>query len=161
ASNPVVQDVKNTTAGFGHGVMQVVDTGAQGIGYLTNHVTKFLADRGIGSRTDVQEAQDRSAALDKKITEENKAYEKKYGDSYLAKGGEIGGNLLATAPLLATGEGAVAAGPNALTRASPTVARLAATYGPNALVRLGIAAPAAGALSGAELGAATSSKSDE
>src|ERR1700761_4759927 len=39
--------VRNAAGGFGKGVMDVVNTGAEGIGFLTNHVTKLLADRGI------------------------------------------------------------------------------------------------------------------
>jgi hypothetical protein len=141
--------------------MEVANTGAQGIGYLTNHVTKFLADRGILTQPDAEEAQARSDALNKRIATENATYEKKHGDSYLAKGGEVAGNILATAPVLATGEGALAGGVGALTRYSPQVAQLAAKYGSNALVRLGIAAPVEGALGGAGIAGATSSGSDQ
>lgn len=160
-NNAVVQGLRDTGAGFGHGVMEVANTGAQGIGYLTNHITKFLADRGILTQSDVDEAKKRSDVLDKRIPQENAAYEKKHGNSYLAKGGEVAGNVLATAPLLATGEGALAVGANALTRLSPEIAKVAAKYGPNALVKLGIVAPVEGALGGAEIAGATSSGHDQ
>lgn len=161
SNSAVVQGLRDTGAGFGHGVMEVANTGSQGIGYLTNHVTKFLADRGIVSQSEADEAKKRSEILNKRIPAENEEYEKKHGDSYLAKGGEIAGNVLATAPLLATGEGALAGGANAATRYSPQIAQLVAKYGTNALVRLGIAAPAQGALGGAEIAGATSSGRDQ
>lgn len=157
----VIQGLRDTGAGFGHGVMEVANTGAQGIGYLTNHVTKFLADRGILSQSDVDEAKKRSEVLAKRIPQENQEYEKKHGNSYLASGGQVAGNLLATAPLLMTGEGALAEGANALTRYSPQIAQLAAKYGTNALVRLGVIAPVEGALAGGEIGGAASSGRDQ
>lgn len=160
-SGAIARGAYDLAGGFGHGVKEVVNTGAQGIGYLTNHITKFLADRGIGSQADLDEAQKRYDTLNKSVAKENQTYQQKHGDSYLASGGEIAGNTLATLPLLMTGEGAVAGGINALTRASPQIARLAATYGPNALVRLGIAAPIEGALGGGEIAGATSSGRDE
>jgi hypothetical protein len=62
---------------------------------------------------------------------------------------------------LLSGEGAVGAGVNALTRASPAIARTAAGLGESTLARLGLIAPAQGALGGGIIGGATSSGSDQ
>src|SRR5437879_5633308 len=70
--NAATEGALNLAGGFGRGVMDVANTGAQGIGYLTNKVTKFLADRGVGgySQADVKTAQDRSDVLNKRIEQE-------------------------------------------------------------------------------------------
>jgi hypothetical protein len=161
AANPIIEGASNLAGGFGRGVMDVANTGAQGIGFLDRHVQKFLADRGIISHSDAIAAEDRGKKLDERIIQENKTYDEKHGDSWMASGGRIGGQLLASAPLLATGEGALAAGTNALTRASPTIARTAATVGNNLLARMGIVGTTEGALGGAEIAGATSSANPE
>lgn len=161
AQNPVTEGAGNLAGGFGKGVMDVVNTGAQGIGYLTNGVTKFLADRGISNGLDVKTEKERFDTLNKRIEQENKNYEAKRGDSWMASGGRLGGQLLASAPTLAVGGEAIPAGVAGLKVVAPSLVKAAEPYATSLLARLGIVGPIEGAIGGGSVGATTSAASPE
>jgi hypothetical protein len=82
---------QRVAGGFGRGVMDVVDTGAQGIDWATRKITSALG-------VDAPAATERGERLQAKVAADRAAYEGAAGDSTAALVGRIGGNIAATAP---------------------------------------------------------------
>lgn len=136
--------LNNFEQGLIRGVTDVLATGGKGVAYLD----KLLLPGG----------DERSKKYNEAIEAAKKEYEKQYGESTAASVGRIGGQTLATAPVIGvtlptTG---IAAGVGALPTVSATGARIAAPLA-NRLAASSIT----GALGGAEFGGLTQAATDE
>lgn len=133
------------------GGKDVIDTGAHGL----QNATTYVADKVLPEATanSIRKSVEESQAADKAGRE---AYDKEYGDSLPMKVGRIGGQLVASAPVMPAkafqavdvAAGALPVLRNGVQVAAPIANRL-------------VGAAGKGALGGAELNAATSSTNDK
>lgn len=154
----VAGTLESLGAGGKQGLMDTVNTLAQGYGWTREQALGFMARLGLVDEATAKQAAAENARLNQIISRENKLFDESYGDSGAATVGRIGGNLISTAPLMATGAGAVGAGGSALLRASPAVARAVTATGRAGQVASRIGK---GAVAGATGTGLTSAASDE
>lgn len=133
--------VERWTAGTGRGARDIIETGVQGLDYLTER----LGVAPEGNRENTRRF----------IESGRKKYDERYGDSLLATGGRIAGQLATGTPVL-RGAGLVASGAS---RVAPALAKPVAYLGGSGGT-LG-SRMAGGAMQGGGISALTSSVSDD
>jgi hypothetical protein len=110
---------------LGAGVMRgggdVADTLAQGIAATGETGANALARAGIISPASAGAVRDWRAGVNARVAQGQQAFSDVAGDSDLASAGRIGGNIVASAPLISAGGGALAAA----TRGAPLVSAVA------------------------------------
>jgi hypothetical protein len=129
------------------GINDVVNTGAQGIGWLDKTISKLIGGEG----------EKRSQAFNERVKQENEAFAQEHGDDTLAQIGRIGGQIAATAPLTPV---RAIQGIRAAAGALPTVLSTGERVAAQLTNRL-LGASGAGAIGGASYGAATASTRTE
>jgi len=135
--------------GLVRGVMDVIDTGASGIGFLDKKIDEFLNGSTGGSQ--------REQKFKERISKEQKEYDEKYGEDLAANIGRVGGQVLATAPLMPA---RVIQGINIAAKATPTILATGEKVAAPLINRLS-AAVGTGGVGGAVYGTATSGSNEK
>jgi len=139
----ISDNLKSVGKGALQGVSDVVNTGGQAIGWLDKTIAKLIGGEGEA----------RSEAFNKRVNQENEAFQQEYGNDDLAQIGRIGGQIAATAPLTPV---RAIQGIRAAVGALPTVLSTGERVAAPLANRL-LGAAGAGAVGGGAYGAATAS----